>query len=152
MYSPPVDRAATAEDVKYAIERSLLPGVPNGYAQTYLAGVEGIDEAIKEAQANPTGGAPDISGITAPDDTTLEVKLTDTSSIGVIGALSLPISAPVPEEYAAEFDAENPSTYGENQIVDRSVHDRERSEDRRADRLHAEQGDPSDPKPELGGL
>ena len=116
-FSPPVDRAATAADVKYAIERSLLPGVPNGYVQTYLAGVEGIDEAVKEAQDNPTGGAPDISGITAPDDTTLEIKLTDTTSIGVIGALTLPVSAPVPEEYAKQFDAENPSTYGENQVA-----------------------------------
>ena len=85
-FSPPVDREATAADVKYAIERSLLPGVPNGYVQTYLAGVEGIDEAVKAGQANPTGGAPDISGITAPDDTTLEIKLTNTSSLGVIGA------------------------------------------------------------------
>ena len=42
MYSPPVDRAATADDVKYAIERSLLPGVPNGYVQSYLSGVEGM--------------------------------------------------------------------------------------------------------------
>ena len=116
MYSPPVDRAATADDVKYAIERSLLPGVPNGYVQSYLSGVEGIDEAIKEAQDNPTGGAPDISGIKAVDDTTLEITLTNTTSIGVMGALSLPVSAPVPEEYAKEFDAENPSTYGENQV------------------------------------
>ena len=105
----------TAADVKYAIERSLLPGVPNGYVQTYLSGVEGIDKAIKEAQDNPTGGAPDISGITAPDDTTLEIKLTDTTSIGVIGALTLPVSAPVPEEYAKQYDTENPSTYGEHQ-------------------------------------
>ena len=116
MFSPPVDRAATAADVKYAIERSLLPGVPNGFVQTYLSGVEGIEDAVKEAQDNPTGGAPDISGITAPDDTTLEIKLTDTTSIGVIGALSLPVSAPVPEEYAKQFDAKNPSTYGENQV------------------------------------
>jgi len=116
MYSPPVDRAVVAADVKYAIERSLLPGVPNGYTQTYLADVTGIDKAIKEAQDNATGGAPDISGITAPDDTTLEIQLDDTSSIGVIGALSLPVSAPVPPEYAEEFDAENPSTYGENGV------------------------------------
>lgn len=117
MFSPPVDRAATAADVEYAIERSLLPGVPNGYVQTYLAGVEGMDEAVKAAQKDPTGGAPDITGITATDDTTLEIKLTNTSSIGVIGALSLPVSAPVPEEYAKEYDAENPSTYGENQVT-----------------------------------
>ena len=116
-YSPPVNRTVTADDVKYAIERSLLPGVPNGYVQTYLSGVEGIDKAIKEAQDNPTGGAPDISGITTPDDTTLEIKLTDTTSIGVIGALTLPVSAPVPEEYAKQYDAENPSTYGEHQVA-----------------------------------
>ena len=116
-FSPPVNRTVKAADVEYAIERSLLPGVPNGYVQTYLAGVAGIDKAVKEAQDNPTGGAPDISGITATDDTTLEIKLTDTSSIGVMGALSLPVSAPVPEEYAKQFDAENPSTYGENQVA-----------------------------------
>ena len=116
-YSPPVSRTVKAEDVKYAIERSLLPGVPNGYVQTYLAGVQGIDKAVKEAQDNPTGGAPDISGITAPDDTTLEIKLDNTTSIGVIGALTLPVSSPVPEEYAKQFDAENPSTYGEHQVA-----------------------------------
>ena len=44
----------------------------------------------------------------------------------MIGALSLPVSAPVPEEYAEQFDAENPSTYGENQVATRPVHDRER--------------------------
>ena len=122
MYSPapPVNQSwkpcRHAADVKYAIERSLLPGVPNGYVQTYLAGVDGIDKAVKEAQANPTGGAPDISGITAPDDTTLEIKLTNTTSAGVIGALTLPVSSPVPEEYAKQYDAQNPSTYGENQL------------------------------------
>jgi len=124
MYSPaPPDgdqswkpRAATAADVKYAIERSLLPGIPNGFVQTYLAGVDGFDKAVKEAQANPTGGAPDISGITAPDDTTLVIKLTNTTSLGVIGALTLPVSAPVPEEYAKQYDTLNPSTYGEHQL------------------------------------
>ena len=117
MFSPPVDREVVAEDVEYAIERSLLPGVPNGYVQTYLSGVEGIDDAIKEAQDDSTGGAPDITGVEATDDRTLEITLTDTTSIGVIGALSLPVSAPVPEEYAKEFDAEDPSTYGENQVA-----------------------------------
>ena len=117
MYSPPVDREVKAADVKYAIERSLLPGVPNGFVQTYLSGVVGIDDAIKAAQDNPTGGAPDIKGITAPDDTTLEIKLDNTTSLGVIGALTLPVSSPVPEEYAKQYDAENPSTYGEHQVA-----------------------------------
>ena len=116
-FSPPVSREVTSADVKYAIERSLLPGVPNGFIQTYLSGVEGIDKAVKEAQANPTGGAPDISGITTPDDQTLEIKLTNTTSLGVIGALTLPVSSPVPGEYAKQFDSQNPSTYGEHQVA-----------------------------------
>ena len=91
---------ATSGYVKYAIERSLLPGVANGYAQTYFRGVVGFDDAIEQAQSDPSGGAPDISGITTPDDTTLVIDLIDTSSIGVMGALSLPVSGPVPEEYA----------------------------------------------------
>ena len=116
-FSPPVNRTATSADVKYAIERSLLPGVANGYSQTYLKGIVGFDDAVKQAQSDPTGGAPDISGITTPDDTTLVIELTDTTSIGVEGALSLPVSAPVPEEYAKPYDAENPSTYGVHQVA-----------------------------------
>lgn len=116
-YSPPVNRVANAADVKYAIERSLLPGVPNGYVGAYLKDVVGFADAQKEAQKNPTGGAPEISGITAPDDTTLELKLDKTSSAGVIGALNLPVSAPVPEEYAKKYDGKNPSTYGEHQVA-----------------------------------
>jgi peptide/nickel transport system substrate-binding protein len=115
-FSPPVNRTVTSADVKYAIERTLLPGVANGYTQTYLGDVVGFDDAVKQAQADPTGGAPDIKGITTPDDTTLVIKLDDTTSVAVIGALSLPVSAPVPEEYAKKYDAENPSTYGENQV------------------------------------
>ena len=61
-FSPPVNRTATSADVKYAIERALLPGVANGYAQTYLKGIAGFDDALKQAQSDPTGGAPDISG------------------------------------------------------------------------------------------
>ena len=64
-------------------------------------------------------------------------------------ALSLPVSAPVPEEYATEFDAENPSTYGQHVDLHRSLHGRERHH-RRAHRLHARQGDQDGPQPELG--
>ena len=35
----------------------------------------------------------------------------------VAGALALPLSAPVPEEYAEKFDKENPSAYGQNQVA-----------------------------------
>ncbi len=111
-YSPPVDREVKAQDVKYAIERSLLPGVPNGYTRAYLADIVGFDQAEQQLKQDKTT-APDISGIETPDDHTLVIHLTRSSSVPVIQALSLPVSAPVPEEYAKKYDAESPSTYGQ---------------------------------------
>ena len=115
-FSPPVDREVTAADVEYAIERALMPGVPNSYVPVYLADVDGFDDALEAVKEDETV-APDISGITATDDRTLEIELTQPTSTVVIQSLSLPVSAPVPEEYAKEFDAENPSTYGANQVT-----------------------------------
>ena len=60
-YSPPVDRAVTSQDVKYAIERTLLPGVPNGYTAAYLDGVVGFKAAEDQVKADKTT-APNISG------------------------------------------------------------------------------------------
>jgi peptide/nickel transport system substrate-binding protein len=114
-FSPPVDREVKCDDFKYAIERALLPGVANGYVTLYLTDVVGFADAQKAIEQDPTT-APDISGITC-DGSTLDIKLTDTSSAGVIGALSLPIGSPVPREYASEFDADNPSTYGDHQVA-----------------------------------
>jgi peptide/nickel transport system substrate-binding protein len=115
-YSPPLqDREVTSADIKYAIERTLMPGVPNGYTATYLQDVEGMPEA-QAAVAKDETTAPDISGIETPDDQTIVFNLNETSVLGVLGALSLPVSSPVPEEYAKEFDAESPSTYGEHVV------------------------------------
>lgn len=115
-FSPPVDREVTAADVEYALERTTLPGVANQYVANYASDIVGYEAAAEEAADNPTGGAPDIEGISAPDDRTLRIELgTPESAIAetVAQMLSLPASAPVPEEYAREFDAENPSTYGQ---------------------------------------
>jgi len=115
-FSPPVDREVTAADVKYAIERANLSGVANPYGQLYFSDIVGYDAARKAAADNPTGGAPVISGITTPDDKTLRIELNKPKvaiAQVIAQALSLPISAPVPEEYAKEFDAKNPSTYGQ---------------------------------------
>jgi peptide/nickel transport system substrate-binding protein len=116
-FSPPVDREVTAADVEYAIERSTLPGVANQYVATYASDIVGYDAAAKEAVDNPTGGAPDIEGVTATDDRTLRIELVAPPKVAIARVvaqmLSLPVSAPVPEEYAKEFDAKNPSTYGQ---------------------------------------
>ncbi len=116
-FSPPVDREVTAADVEYAIERSTLPGVANQYVATYASAIVGYDKAAKQAADNPTGGAPDIEGVSAPDDRTLRIELNSPPKVAIARViaqmLSLPVSAPVPEEYAREFDAKNPSTYGQ---------------------------------------
>jgi peptide/nickel transport system substrate-binding protein len=115
-FSPPVDREIRAQDFKYAIERGLLPGVATGYHSSYLGTIVGYDQAVAAAERNPTV-APNISGITTPDDRTLVIKLAQPTSAVVVGALSLPIGAPVPEEYAQEFDTESPSTYSEHVVA-----------------------------------
>jgi peptide/nickel transport system substrate-binding protein len=115
-FSPPVNRVATSEDVKYAIERGLLAGVPNGYVQSYMGELEGFDEALEATEERKTV-APDIAGIETPDDTTIVFKLDRPVAAAFVQSLSLPLSAPVPEEYAKEFDAESPSTYGEHQVA-----------------------------------
>jgi peptide/nickel transport system substrate-binding protein len=115
-FSPPVNREVRAADFKYAIERGLLPGVATGYHGAYLGDIVGYDEAVAAVERNDTV-APNISGITAPDDRTLVIKLTEPTAAVVVQALSLPISAPVPEEYAKPFDAESPSTYSEHLVA-----------------------------------
>jgi peptide/nickel transport system substrate-binding protein len=121
-YSPPlgggqgVDRDVTSADVKYAVERALMPGVSNGYATTYFNALEGFQQAEAAVKKDPTT-APEISGIETPDDQTIVFKLDKPTAAVVTQALSLPVSAPVPEEYAKQYDAESTSTYGEHQLA-----------------------------------
>jgi peptide/nickel transport system substrate-binding protein len=111
-YSPPVNREIKAADFKYAIERGLLAGVANPYISSYFGDTVGFAEAEAAVEKNSTV-APSISGITAPDDRTLVIRLARPTAPVIIGALSLPLGAPVPEEYAKPFDRESPSAYGE---------------------------------------
>jgi peptide/nickel transport system substrate-binding protein len=108
-FSPPVNREVTSKDVKYAIERAFFNTVNNGYAGAYFGDIKGAK----------TGADPGtkIPGIETPDDQTIVFNL-DRGTGGVLaGALSMAISAPVPEEYAKKFDKENPSAYGANQVA-----------------------------------
>ena len=76
----------------------------------------GSRQAQAAVKKDPTK-APNISGITTPDSSTIVFQLTKPSAIGVIDALSLPLSSPVPQGYAAKYDSKTPSsTYGEHQI------------------------------------
>jgi peptide/nickel transport system substrate-binding protein len=121
-YSPPLgggtgwNKPVTSADVKYAIERTLMPGVPNGYQNIYFKDLVGYDQAEAAVKKDPTK-APDISGIETPDDTTIIFHLAVPHYVGFAQALSLPASAPVPQGYAAKYDSQQPtSTYGLHQI------------------------------------
>src|SRR5215218_8792167 len=103
-FSPPVNREATSKDVKYAFERAFSANVPSGYATSYFADIVGAPTA-------PTKGVKPIKGITTPDDQTIVFNLKRPTAVTVAAALVMPISIPVPQEYAKKFDAKNPSTY-----------------------------------------
>jgi peptide/nickel transport system substrate-binding protein len=108
-FSPPVNREVTSKDVKYAIERAFTKEVAGPYVGAYMSDIDGV----KDFQS---GKAKEISGITTPDDQTISFKLSRPRAAIVAGALALPVSAPVPKEYAEKFDKETPSKYGQNQV------------------------------------
>jgi peptide/nickel transport system substrate-binding protein len=104
-YAPPVNREVKTADIKYAFERAFSKQVPSGYAGTYFSSIVGTP-------AEPNSADPkDISGIETPDDSTIVFKLKDASAPLVSQALVMPISVPVPKEYAAKFDKSTPTKY-----------------------------------------
>lgn len=108
-FAPPVNREVKAADVKYAIERAFSTEVGGQYI-TFFTAIEGAPESNVE-------GVPDISGITTPDDYTIQFKLAEPRGVGVAAALVMPITAPVPEEFAKKYDAKNPSTYNTHVVA-----------------------------------
>jgi len=108
-FSPPVNREVTSADVKYAIERGFSASVANGYAAAYFGVLQG-------APTTPPATPQPISGIETPDAHTLVFHLTHPDGI-FTGALSLPMTAPVPESYAKPFDDETVSSYGLHQVA-----------------------------------
>jgi peptide/nickel transport system substrate-binding protein len=107
-YAPPVNREVTAKDIKYAMQRGFSAHVPSAYAGLYFGSIAGAP-----SKPDPNG-VPNIRGIQTPDDHTLVLKLSQPRAGAVVGALSLPLTVPVPEEYARPFDAKNPSTYDQH--------------------------------------
>jgi peptide/nickel transport system substrate-binding protein len=106
-FSPPVNREVDAGDVAYAIERGANPNVVNPYFHTYF------DDIVGAKQAN---GGP-IAGIETPSRYTIVFHLTEPTAGLLYGALSLPLSAPVPPEFARPLDAHSPTTYGTEYLV-----------------------------------
>jgi peptide/nickel transport system substrate-binding protein len=106
-FSPPVNREVDSGDVAYAIERGANPNVANAYFQPYFGDIIGAEKA--------TGGP--IPGIETPSKYTIVFHLTKPTAALLVGALSLPLSAPVPPEFAKPLDAHKPTTYGAEYLV-----------------------------------
>ena len=88
-YAPPVNREVVAGDIVYAFERARKPSVASAYARGYFSGVK----------------------VKAPDDHTLVLQMTSARAVSVAAALVMPITAPVPPEYARALDAHQFSRY-----------------------------------------
>lgn len=108
-YSPPVNREVVAKDVKYAIERFFTVNVGGQYT-AYFNAIEGAPETNTKTFKT-------FSGIETPDDYTLIFKLKRPVGVSFAAALVMPITVPVPEEYAKKFDEKNPSTYNTNVVA-----------------------------------
>src|SRR4051812_36496977 len=97
-YSAPLaGRTVTAADVAYALTRDLFPRTGNGYAGAYYSNIVGARKVL-------AGRTQKLSGVEAPDETTLVVHLTKpTGAISTAQALALPGTVPVPEDYAKRY-------------------------------------------------
>jgi peptide/nickel transport system substrate-binding protein len=106
-FSPPVNREVTSKDVEYAIVRATNPNVPNPYFSSYFSPLKG----------SSTANGKSFPGVTTPDKYTIVFHLTEPKGQILAEALVLPISAPVPEEYAKKYDAMKPSQYANYQVA-----------------------------------
>lgn len=102
-FGPPVNREVTSKDVKYAFDRFFSVNVGGQYP--------GYFSAIVGAPKKPTKGVKPLAGITTPDDQTVVFKLSQPIGVSFAAALVMPISAPIPADFAKQYDAKSPSTY-----------------------------------------
>ena len=125
------DRARLPQDGQRPVRGRLLrrPGRPEG-----VPGRQG-----EEDRRDPDAGR---------HDDRLQARRARAGPI-FAGALALPASAPVPREYAAKFDADNPSHVRPPPGRDGPVHDREQRAGQ-GRRLQRGQGDPAGAQPQLG--
>jgi peptide/nickel transport system substrate-binding protein len=103
-FGPPVNRAVTADDEKYALERAFRPNVGNGYAATYFGALRGIERFL-------AGRSEHIAGIEARGPLTVVLHLSAPTGAIVSRALVTLVTSPVPRDYAARFDGGKQSTY-----------------------------------------
>ncbi len=105
-YAPPVNREVTAADVKYAVERFFSANVGGQYPSYF--------SVIRGAPTRPTRGVHRISGIATPDPRTIVFTLKRPAGVPFAASLIMPITVPVPAEYARRYDAHRVSTYNKH--------------------------------------
>jgi peptide/nickel transport system substrate-binding protein len=89
MYAPPLqDVEVTAQDFIRAIEREADPKASSGGYPFYYSVIEGFDDF-------GAGDADSISGLSAPDDQTFVVKITDPAG-DLPWRFAMPATAPIP--------------------------------------------------------
>ena len=108
MFSKPVNREVTSKDVRYGIERAFTARS----ATATPASTWATSSACRRSRALQGD-----RGHQTPDDQTIVFKLTRGTGAALAGALAMPISVPVPKEFAEKYDAKTPSTYGEGYAV-----------------------------------
>jgi peptide/nickel transport system substrate-binding protein len=113
-FSPPVNREVTSSDVAYAIERAANPDVGSAYFVGYFGA--GSPTPLVGADNPKYAGGP-IPGIQTPNKYTIVFHMTGPGATFLIQALSMPITIPVPQEYAGPMDKHSPTTYGTNAEV-----------------------------------
>ena len=97
-YAPPFeDVTITANDFITALKRTANPKANVGGYSFYYSVIEGFDDY-------GDGKAEEISGLTAVDDTTLEIKLTELTT-DLAHRFSMPTTAPIPPLDGAELGA-----------------------------------------------
>jgi peptide/nickel transport system substrate-binding protein len=113
-FSPPVNREVTSADVAYAIERGANPNVANPYFISYFGA--GAPAPLVGATSTKYAGGP-IAGIQTPNKFTIVFHTAKPSGEFLVSALSLPLSAPVPQSFAGPMDKQSPTTYGTKYLV-----------------------------------
>ena len=99
MFGPPLSREITSQDILYAFERIGTESLVAQYSFYYTI-IEGMAEFTEAGGLDK--GNNEISGITTPDDKTIEFKLTAPTG-DFPYRLAMPATGPMPEEVAGCF-------------------------------------------------
>jgi peptide/nickel transport system substrate-binding protein len=105
-FGPPVNRAVTSKDVAYAMNRLANPKDGGQYSFYYTV--------ISGWNAVANGTATSVSGIETPNDSTIVFHLTKPTGDFNL-RMSMPATAPIPEEVAKCFDGK-PGDYGRDVV------------------------------------